>query len=207
MATRGFVTKAKPWLEKFSLPEKWRGGRIERYVKFWENVATDYKEATLEIIEGCRTRPLKAFAYATLGSGLVYLNKTRPSELDFKESCVKFHHDLTLVGDSTRNRKSQQYLDKVNTAVNSGTLKVTSLGIATVIWEDNFDAQVGLTQAQCKYTQPTYTEIWQHRIIDVGLLGDWTLLTKLKKDYDVNCDEWDEQGRAKSPNEQLRPLF
>ena len=30
---------------------------------------------------------------------------------------------------------------------------------------------------------------------------------KMMEDYDINIDEWDEHGKPRNPNEQLKPMF
>lgn len=174
-----------------ALPEKLKGGFFEKnIVNFWKNVATDYKEATLEIVKGCKAKPVKATFYTFLGSSLFYFNQTNPcSEQDFKELYTQAHHELTLVSDSNRNSKTQKHFDRVNKAINSGTLKLTNLGIATLVWEDNYDANVGLFSSQCDYTQPTYKEILEERVIDVGFCGKWKIAEKLMQNYDINSQE------------------
>ena len=53
--------KAQPSIiSRFGLPEKWKGGRIEKYVNYWKGVARDYKESTKDIIVGSRNKPFKA---------------------------------------------------------------------------------------------------------------------------------------------------
>ena len=37
--------KIRPNTEIFSLPERWRGGRIEKFVNYWRGVKQDYSEA------------------------------------------------------------------------------------------------------------------------------------------------------------------
>jgi hypothetical protein len=40
-----FVKNRKPTSELFALPEKWRGGRIEKFFNYWKAVKDDYYEA------------------------------------------------------------------------------------------------------------------------------------------------------------------
>lgn len=190
------------------LPEKLKGGFIEKnIVNFWKNVATDYKEATLEIVKGCKNRPLKASIYTLLGGSLLFANYNKPCEQDFKEHYTQYYHDLTLVPDSNRNVQAQKHFDRVTAAINSGTLRLTNLGIATLAWEDNYDSSVGLFSSQCDYMKPTYKQILEERLLDIGFLGKWTVADKLMLNYDINFEEWDEQGRPTNPNDQLKPMF
>lgn len=58
-----------------SLPEKWKGGRIERWANFWKNLAIDYKEAGMDIVQGAKDKPLKAAVYTSLGLSALYFNR------------------------------------------------------------------------------------------------------------------------------------
>ena len=55
--------------------------------------------------------------------------------------------------------------------------------------------------------QGLYKEILSERIIDFGINNKWTVLDKMMEDYDINIDEWDEHGKPRNPNEQLKPMF
>ena len=106
-----------------------------------------------------------------------------------------------------RNRISQQYCDRVTKCYNQGTLRFNSLGIATLVWEDNFDSNSGLYEAQCDYLKPTYRQILEERLIDVGINGNWKISENIMKDYDINIDEWDDKGYPTNAEEQLKPLY
>ena len=97
--------------------------------------------------------------------------------------------------------------DEVTRCENEDTLKFTNLGIATLVWRNDNTAKLGLYSAQCDYLKPTYKEILSERIIDFGINNKWTVLEKMMEDYDINIDEWDEQGKPRNPNEQLKPMF
>ena len=75
------------------------------------------------------------------------------------------------------------------------------------MWEDNFDANVGLFEAQCDYMKPTYREIIEERLIDIGISGNWKISEKIMKDYDVNIDEWNQQGYPIKAEDQLKPMY
>jgi hypothetical protein len=40
-----FPKSRRPATEIFGLPEKWKGGRIEKFVNYWKAVKDDYHEA------------------------------------------------------------------------------------------------------------------------------------------------------------------
>ncbi len=40
-----FFTKLRPSSAVFHLPEKWKGGRVEKIFNYWNGVRIDYSEA------------------------------------------------------------------------------------------------------------------------------------------------------------------
>ena len=196
-----------PLREKLTLPTKLKGGRIEKLVNYWKNVAMDYEEATKDLLRGCQKKPLKATLISGSLLSFLYLHETRPNAENFRDAYIRMHHDLTLLPNSNRNKASQLHRDRVTRCENAKTLRFTSLAIATLVWEDNFDSQVGLFAAQCDYVKPTYLEILQDRVIDVGFNGKWLFLEKAMQDYDVDPDEWDELGKPKNPEGQLKQMW
>jgi hypothetical protein len=205
--TARWMVKSKPLLQRMAFPEKWKGGRIEKFFNYWKNVGFDYKEATNDVINGCKNRPLKATFYASIGFSMWYLNRTNPNEHHFNDTLIRVNHELTLVPDSNRNRVSQDHFDKVVKCQNSDTLRFTNLGIATLVWQDNYSSKAGLYTAQCEYLQPTFKEMISERLIDIGIHGKWRKFEEALKEYDVNIDEWDEQGKPKNSSDQLKPLW
>ena len=203
-----FMQKAVPLSSRlFSVPDKYKGGKIEKVANYLKNLYTDYAEASKDVLKGCRERPFKASIYATIGLSLLYLNQNRPNEQHFQDNFVRVFHDLSLVGDANRNKSSQSHCDRIMSNQNYGTLRFTNLGIATLVWEDNYDSSVGNFRSQCSYMQPTYLDILQTRIVDIGFNGRWRKFDEIMVDYDVNPDEWDNQGKPIYPDNQLKPMF
>ena len=77
MLFRKALPQAPSIFSRFGLPDKLKGGRIEKYVNYWKGVARDYRESTNDIIVGSRNKPLKAIAYSSTLLTLYYLQKTR----------------------------------------------------------------------------------------------------------------------------------
>ena len=191
----------------FNLPEKYRGGRIERITNYFKNLYEDYTESFKDLLSGCQRKPIKASIYTSIGLAGLYLNKNRPNEQHFQDNFVRVIHDLSVVGDLNRNKNSQSHCDRVMQNQNQGTLRFTNLGVATLVWEDTYDPSVGNFASQCSYMKPTYKEIVQTRILDLGINGKWRKLDEIMVDYDVNPDEWDSQGNPTDPESQLKPLL
>ena len=179
------------------IPERLKGGRIERYVDYWKGVMMDYREAGHDVVKGCREKPVKAMVYGFLGLSAFYANKTKMSLREFVNSYTEVNHDLTLVSDNLRNPASQEHQLAVNRAMNEGQLRSWNLGVATLIWCDRYDESYGHVKARCKYLQPSYLEVLQERVVDVGFLGRWWITDKMMAEFDVNPDEWDDKGRPR----------
>ncbi len=207
MAASSAFRKAVPLSKKIGLPERLKGGRIERWVNYWKGVANDYKEATLDLAKSSRERPIKAAIYSSIFVTSIYLNRTKCDENSFNDRYVRLHHDLTLVPDSQRNPGSEEHQARVIRCQNSGTLRFWNLGVATLAWQDNYDSKVGMFRSQCDYLKPTYKEIFTDRVIDVGFHGKWRIAKKVMKDYDINPNEWDKDGKPINPDSQLKPLI
>jgi hypothetical protein len=111
------------------------------------------------------------------------------------------------VSNLNKNTISQQYCDRVTKCYNQGTLRFTNLHFATVVWEDNFDSNSGLFEAQCEYLKPTYKDMVTTRLIDVGIHGSWKISEQIMKDYDINVNEWDDKGYPNNSDDQLKPIY
>ena len=71
-------------------------GSKNKFVNFVTQVGTDYKAAIIDLMEVCTKKPIRASTYGVLGSSMVYLYWTKPTEVDFRQNYVDFHHDLAL---------------------------------------------------------------------------------------------------------------
>ena len=68
--------------------------------------------------------------------------------------------------------------------------------------DDHFDG-LGVFAAQCELLQPSYLDI-RYRVIDIGFLGKWWLSSRIMTDFDVNEEEWKEDGSPVQAG--LRPM-
>ncbi len=85
-----------------SLPDKWRGGRTEKFVNYWRNVARDYAEAAQETREICRRRPRRAAAAAMAAAATMVAAATNPDERDFEDAFVSHGQELACTPDAIR---------------------------------------------------------------------------------------------------------
>src|ERR1700690_3782746 len=71
-----------------ALPERLRGGSIERSVEYLKNVKNDYKQVFVDTTHECRDRPLKACIYGSIVSFLGYCLATNPDERDLRQQLL-----------------------------------------------------------------------------------------------------------------------
>ena len=76
------------------------------------------------------------------------------------------------------------------------------------MWSDNYAPECGLYKSQCEYLKPSYFA-WldSDRLVDIGFLDKWWLAHKAMTDYDINPGEWDEFGRPKDAQSQLKQMW
>ena len=205
-----FIRKSESLTSRLQLPEKLKGGRIERYVNYWKGVKTDYKEALKELGQSCRERPIKASMIGATILSALYANRHNPDEKSFNDLLVNINNDLTMVSDLCRNNSSTQHQFEVVRAQNAGVLRYWNFGIFSIIWKDNYNSEFSHVKARCKYLTVGYTDVLfkeRERIVDIGFLGNWWYTNKAMEEYDINQDEWDIAGKPRNTKDQLKPMW
>jgi len=110
--------------------------------------------------------------------------------MSYRASLIEAHTDMAFTCSSIQNKSTVAHLRSLENLHNSGLLRYFSFGVVSIVWLDNYDKHLGLFEAQCEYLQPTYLEILQHRVLDVGFWNRWWFLERSMKDFDVNDEEW-----------------
>ncbi|XP_071118872.1 mitochondrial import inner membrane translocase subunit Tim29-like [Haliotis cracherodii] len=187
----GGVKHLKP-----SFPEKLKGGRIEKIGDYFNMIFQDYKTVVVETIQDIKKQPVKSSFYISTLAGLGWLYKTNPSETSFRTQLIHSSQDLLLIGEPIRNPTSDNHIQDLSLTLKDGKLRFLSLGILTLVWRTQHSHWTGLYDAQCKQLKPQWSEFHKH-IVDVGVLGRWIYLDKAMIDYDINTEEWDEDGKSK----------
>ena len=154
-----YMRKSESLKSRFTLPEKLKGGRVEKYVNYWKGVKTDYKEALKELAQSSKQKPIKATLIGGTFLFAWYANHHNPDEESFKSELIKVNNDLTAVPESHRNRVSTNHQLELNRANNSGVLRHWNLGIFSIIWKDNYNAEFGHFKSTCKYLKVGYTDL------------------------------------------------
>ncbi len=202
------VTAVTNRLPSLALPEKLRGGRVQRWAEFWQNVVRDYSESVDQVRVGARNRPFRAALMTSAAAGLYYANMTNPDERDYRDRFLTLNQDLMVVSEEVRNAESESHQLMLSRCYNLDTLRFTSLGVLTLVWRDNAARNCGLYESQCEYLQVGYVDrVRSDRLVDVGFLGKWWLTDDKMREYDVNIKEWDSEGRPRNPDKQLKHMW
>ncbi|XP_076307965.1 mitochondrial import inner membrane translocase subunit Tim29 isoform X1 [Tachypleus tridentatus] len=178
--------------EKLRLPQKLKGGRVEKWAGFWKSLGEDYRTVAFETWEESKAKPKKTVLVLSALGMLVYAIQTNPDETSFQNSLILCRNELSLVSDSTRNPRSDGHMQYLLNCYNQGLLHRASCGPFSVIWVDDYHPDCSLYDARCSYLKPRYLTFYE-RIVDVGIFGTWWNLRKMMIDYDVNPEEWNKQ--------------
>ena len=186
---RGFSHR----LSSVSLPERLRGGSIERAVEYLKQVAIDYKQVFIDTTKQCRDRPLKATFYGSLLASVVYCMATNPDEHDLEQQLLESHNNLSSVPQSIQNTDSCDYVLKLNELKNQKLLNYQSLGLFSVLYLSDWPKSCCLYVNQCQYIRPKLSS-YLDRIVDIGFVNKFRLLDTKMIDYDVNHNEWQQKS-------------
>ena len=171
------------------------------------NIASDYKAAVTDMVQDMKQAPKKTTFYLTLLASGAMLAKTNPSQTSFEVMLSDCHHDLLLLGDPIRNRHSDAFIQMLQENYRAGTIRYTNCGLFSLMWLAGYDPAVDKFEAQSGLVKPRWVD-FHKQIVDVGVLGRWHAIHKAMFEFDVNPDEWDEQGRMVKkapPPESLDP--
>lgn len=184
------IKLANRFKDALVLPERLKGGRIERMVNYGHNVLIDYKQAFRDIYTDSLANKPKASTYLGLIAVLTYLYKTNPHPNSFKNEVVNYQNLMAIIGEPIRNVECYSYLHELNNLENERRLQRINLLFLTVLVRREFSANLSVYEANCKYLQPSYLDYVTSRIVDIGIADKWLLLDRKLKDFDINPDEW-----------------
>lgn len=182
------------------IPEKLKGGRLEKIGTYFKNIIDDYRDVAKETVKDMKEKPVKSGAYISLITASLVLWKTNPGETEYHSRLTESVTDLMLVGERIRNPKSEAVINQLASYANDGRLRCYNIGICSLMCLKSHGPEVKLYSANCKYVQPHWTEFYK-TIVDVGVFGKWVKLEEAMKDFDVNPDEWIADGQ---PNKNFK---
>lgn len=158
-------------------------------VAYMKLVRDDYIAVGRDVISDSKAHPLKATViYATIGFSF-YAFLTNPTEHDFKNKLLLEANDVLLLSENIRNPSSAAHVKALLSYYNEGLIRRLNLGVASLIWIDNYDASCDLFEARCKSLKPHWLN-FHHRVVDIGFCGQWWLIDRAMIDFDINPNEF-----------------
>lgn len=152
-----------------------------------------------------KDRPFKSSVYLGLMTAAAVLYKTNPTEQHLRVTLVQDANELMLVGEMVRNPKSDEHIQTLIKAMKDDRLRRISLGIFSFLYITQFTKGIDLYAAHCSQLKPHWTEFHKH-IVDIGVFGRWLYISKAMKDYDVNPEEWTEDGKQRNSVSVFQPF-
>ena len=177
-------------LSSITLPERLRGGSIEKGVEYLKQVIIDYKQVFIDTRQECRDRPLKASVYGSAIALVVYCMATNPDERDFRQQLIESQNNLSSVPKPLQNRNSSDFVLSMTELKNQKLLNYQSLGLFSVLYLSDWPKRCDLFVNHCQYISPKISSYFFDRIIDIGFVNKFRLLDINMTDYDVNDNEW-----------------
>lgn len=164
---------------------KIKGTIFEKWVRYWQQIAKDYTEVTISLKQEMKEKPLKSAFYIT-GIGLLgCCARHNPNLQSFRAKYVQCANDLALVNSSIANPGSIEHLSYIERCFNAKLIRYTNLGIASIIWVDNYSNECNTYESNCSYLKVPYRKFTDH-ILDVGFLNVWWVISRKMLDYDIN---------------------
>ncbi|XP_069126354.1 mitochondrial import inner membrane translocase subunit Tim29-like [Argopecten irradians] len=181
------ISRIKP-----SLPEKWKGGKIEKIANYFQTILRDYHMVYTDTVQYMREHRLKSSLWLSLlgTTGALIATNPSPPKDNYESQLVEYHNDIGVVGDAIKNPDSLNYLRQMFGAHKDCKLKFNNLYLVSLVRLDVASTEVDLFASKCKHNKPHWKE-FHKSIKDVCAFGHWINLEKAMIDYDVNPSEWE----------------
>ena len=162
---------------------------LSRVVERARQMIGDYMFVADEIARGSSQRPLKTVLGWSVFAGIVIARSTRPDQKSYTDAILRHANELALVPSTQRSRKAENAIVSVQSAVNSGSLQVVDVGLASLVfaWDRTVD-ECSLYGDTCKHVQPGPIH-WRKYVVDVGVFDRWLMLEQAVENYDVNDED------------------
>lgn len=142
-------------------------------------------DVALDSFKTIKANPLKSSVYGSIAVFLYSCGKTNPDRRTFHEQLKQSQGLTALVMPEMQNPESVEYMRMLERSQNTDTLRITSLGMFSIMWIADNASGLSTFDAKCDYLQPELAT-FHERIIDIGWWNNWWNLSKKLKDYDVN---------------------
>ncbi|XP_072391003.1 mitochondrial import inner membrane translocase subunit Tim29 [Diabrotica undecimpunctata] len=164
---------------------KIKGTILEKWIKYWKLLAGDYRDVALNLKTEMRQKPLKSAVYLSGLSFLAYCGTHNPDLRNFRAKYIDSANQLALVNSSVANPNSINHLKYIEKCFNANLIRFINLGVFSIVWVDEFSEDCDNYECNCSYLQVPYTRFGE-RILDIGFLNTWWIISRKMLDYDVN---------------------
>ncbi|XP_039370068.1 mitochondrial import inner membrane translocase subunit Tim29 [Mauremys reevesii] len=168
---------------------RWQRIGTGRLGLWCRSLLQDYADACRDVALGVKEQPGKAGLYLSLLAGATVCSLHVPCDASFESSLLEASGALLLLSPWVRNGRSEGHVQRLMKLRNQGRLRYQSLVFFSLVYQAPFDAEAALYQAHCKHLKPRWTD-FPARILDVGFLGRWWVLSSKMKDSDINEEEF-----------------
>ncbi|XP_077414254.1 mitochondrial import inner membrane translocase subunit Tim29 [Vanacampus margaritifer] len=166
--------------------EKLKNSKAGTWIR---SLASDYKEACLDMVVGIREHPVKASVYLSALGGAFTCFFTKPDYSSFEVSLLERSNQLALLSSWIRNATSDCHVQNLLKLRNEGRLCHVNLGLLSLIYFNDHTPDSKLYEAQCSSVSVLWREL-PRRVMDVGFAGHWWILDSKMTNYDVNEDDF-----------------
>lgn len=177
------IEKAAKFFKR--IEENSKGRFYEKWINYWKGVYADYRDVTIDIKKDIKEKPLKALALFAGFSGIYYCVKHNPNERSFRDAYINAANQVLLVHPSCQKKETADHLKNIEIYYNNHLIRRLNCGVASIIWVDNYSNKCNTFEAQCTHLKVQYSKFYD-RILDVGFLDNWWLLSNKMIDYDIN---------------------
>jgi hypothetical protein len=144
---------------------------------------------TKETYQDITSGSIKASVYL---SGLVaagILMKSNPSAIDLENELLECAQDISLVGAPIHNKETVRFVDSLISAQMDGLLHHTNVGLFSLVWLSDDRDELDLYSAKCNHVHVPWYQ-WYKRIVDMGILGKFVILSRKMQNYDIDEEAW-----------------
>lgn len=143
-------------------------------------------DVALDSYKSMKGSPKKTAIYGSLSALITgsYLNN--PDKNAFTDQLLVTENSIGRVPESAQNPKAVEYIRFLNRNVNQNTLRITSLGVCSIMWISDFSSNEATAESTCDYLEPEVATFFTNRIVDIGWWNKFWNLEKVTEDYDVN---------------------
>ncbi|XP_019769948.1 mitochondrial import inner membrane translocase subunit Tim29 [Dendroctonus ponderosae] len=185
--SRFFTTRAlenwKTTSEKFN--EKIKGTILEKWVKYWKVVAKDYQDVALNVKQEIKQKPLKSTVFFTGSAFLGLCLHLNPDLKSFRSKYIESANNLSLVPLTLANPRSVEHLKHIERCFNRKFIRYQNLGLFSIMWVDKRSKECDSYESNCSYLKVPFWNV-SSRILDVGFLNVWWIISRQMLDYDIN---------------------